>query len=431
VGSLLVSARELPRNAWLLLCSTLLASMPIGLLMVFFPLYLHDLGLHAFLIGGVFTAAGLGASVLMLSIGPLADRVGRRYFLIGGTALPMLGYAIFFSTSATGWLVAASMLGGVGFSGGMGGALVTTTLNPMLAGTVGPRQRTAVMSWLEAFWVLSLAGGALLAGLPALLARSRLLPLLEADRLMFLLCFAATLGATLLLLPVREQAGAEPHQPVRRRAGRADIRSAAPMIGRLSVFFGLQGVGLGLVVQLLPLWFELRYHTTAIAIAPLFSISQLGGLLTIPLVPALVRRLGMGRFILLVSAASTALLAGIPLSPVVPLAGAFYITRNAIVSMQWPAQGSFLQGAVAPLVRGTATSVTLGCWSLANAFAPSLAGYLLDRRLLMLPLLLGLACYAASAGWFWLALRRTPMPEEAVEVGMDPDVAAVGAGAAR
>jgi MFS family permease len=97
-----------------------------------------------------------------------------------------------------------------------------------------------------------------------------------------------------------------------------------------------------------------------------------------------------------------------------PLAGIFYVLRSALIAMQWPAQSSFLQGAVDPRVRGTATSITLGFWSIANALLPALAGYLLDRRLLDLPLVLGILCYGLAALWFYLALRHTPLPEESL-----------------
>jgi len=62
--------RALPRDAHLLLLSSFLGSLPIGLLLVFFPLYLHDLGLRTLLIGGVFTAAPpVESSALLLVIG--------------------------------------------------------------------------------------------------------------------------------------------------------------------------------------------------------------------------------------------------------------------------------------------------------------------------------------------------------------------------
>ena len=120
-----------------------------------------------------------------------------------------------------------------------------------------------------------------------------------------------------------------------------------------------QGLQLANQETTTPLWFALRFHTTAAAIAPWFAASQLVGLLTIPLVPLLARRLGTARMILLVAALSTLMLAGVPFAPVLPLAGLFYVLRSAFVSMQWPAQQSFLQGAVDPRVRGTATSVAL------------------------------------------------------------------------
>src|SRR4051812_2209205 len=124
----------MPREARLMLLSSVFGSLPVGLLLVFFPLYLHDLGMRSFLIGSIFTVAGIGSSLLLMIIGPLADRFGRKRFLIAGTALPALGFVIFSLTTDVRWLMLASMLGGVGFSGGMGGGLVTATFNPMLAG---------------------------------------------------------------------------------------------------------------------------------------------------------------------------------------------------------------------------------------------------------------------------------------------------------
>ena len=265
--------------------SSFLGSLPIGLLLVFFPLYLHDLGLRTLLIGGIFTAAGLGSSVLLLAIGPLADRFGRRAFLIAGTALPALGFAIFTLTTNTGWLVVASMLGGVGFSGGLGGALTTATFNPLLAGTVPPPQRTAVMSWSEAVWTSATACGALLAGLPGLLVRARLAPAVVADRAVFVGCFLLIVCGALVLLPVRDRSIHATREEVTARAVTSsrgdgvDFPSQAstfrlktfrifggpfPREQRedrgsfprshfrrtvLAVFFALQGAGLGLMVQ--------------------------------------------------------------------------------------------------------------------------------------------------------------------------------------
>ena len=402
----------MPREARLMLLSLFLDSLPIGLLLVLFPLYLHDLGMRSLLIGSIFTVAGIASSVLLVAIGPLADRFGRRRFLIAGTLLPALGFAIFFLSTDPHWLVVASVLGGVGFSGGLGGGLVTATFNPILAGTVEPRRRTTALSYGEVAWALAMGTGSLLAGTPALLAHAHLISQLSADRALFMVCLVLTIVATLLLLPVHERYGVKGPTAAQTTTRQA-TREAWPLIIKLSVFFTLQGAGLGLVVQLLPLWFALRFHTSVSAIAPWFAVSQVIGIPFILLVPAIARRLGVANVIVLVASLSTCFLIGVPLAASLQVAGILFIVRSALVSMQWPAQHSFLQGAVDPRVRGTATSITLGCWSTANALLPSLAGYLMDRHLLAWPLMLGTACYGTSVLWFALTLRGTAMPEEA------------------
>jgi MFS family permease len=408
-----------------MLLSAVFGSLPVGLLLVFYPLYLHDLGMKSFLIGGIFTIAGIGSSLLLMVIGPLADRFGRRRFLIAGTALPALGFVIFSLSTSPGWLVAASMLGGVGFSGGFGGGLVTATFNPILAGTVEPRQRTTVIAWSEGAWGVALGLGTLLAGVPSLVSGAHLMGRLAADRAVFIFCLAVTVVATLVLLPVHERHSV--HQPEHHAGARAPRRLPWSLIVRLSIFFTLQGMGIGLVVQLLPLWAALRFHTTGAAIAPWFAAAQVAGLPLLALVPALARRLGVAGVIVLVAGGSTLFLIGVPLAPALPVAGLLFILRSALVSMQWPAQLSFLQGAVHPGLRGTVTSVALGCWSTATALLPSFTGYLLDRHLMLLPIWLGIGCYGLAAAWFWLTLRHTALPEEARGPAEQPESIAVGA----
>jgi MFS family permease len=426
VATALERRDTMPREARLMLFSAVFGSLPVGLLLVFFPLYLHDLGMKSFLIGSIFTIAGIGSSLLLMVIGPLADRFGRRRFLIAGTALPAVGFLIFSLSTNPGWLVAASMLGGVGFSGGFGGGLVTATFNPILAGTVEPRKRTMVIAWSEGAWGLAMGTGTLLAGVPSLVSGAHLMGRLAADRAVFVFCLAVTIMATLVLLPVHERHAV--HQPDEGHAD-APARQRPPwsLIARLAIFFTLQGMGIGLVVQLLPLWVALRFHTTAAAIAPWFAAAQIAGLPLLALVPALARRVGVAGLVVLVAGGSTLILTGVPLAPALPVAGVLFVMRSALVTMQWPAQLSFLQGAAHPHLRGTVTSASLGCWSVATALMPSLTGYLLDRQMMVLPIWLGIGCYGLAAAWFWLTLRHTPLPEEATQAAQAPGVVAVGA----
>src|SRR5207248_10046780 len=91
--------------------------------LVVLPLYLARVGTPPAVIGGFFTASGAMTAVLVAFSGLLADRFGRRRFLIAGTVLPIASYLIFAATTDVPWLIVASALGRVGLANGAAGAL--------------------------------------------------------------------------------------------------------------------------------------------------------------------------------------------------------------------------------------------------------------------------------------------------------------------
>src|SRR5258708_38285350 len=111
------------RDVLLLLTSMVLASVPVGYLQVVLPLYLNRAGLEPSTIGLLYGLSGLVTAGLVAFSGALADRFGRRSFLIWGTALPIVSYAIFATTTDPRWLVLPSLVGGVGLANGGAGAL--------------------------------------------------------------------------------------------------------------------------------------------------------------------------------------------------------------------------------------------------------------------------------------------------------------------
>src|SRR5215216_947377 len=96
------------RDVVLLLVSLVLSSVPVGYLQVVLPLYLNRAGLEPGLIGVLYSVSGLVTAGLVAFSGVLADRFGRRQFLLWGTALPLCSYAIFALTTSPPWLLLAS-----------------------------------------------------------------------------------------------------------------------------------------------------------------------------------------------------------------------------------------------------------------------------------------------------------------------------------
>ncbi|MBV9173273.1 MAG: MFS transporter [Chloroflexi bacterium] len=120
------------------------------------------------MIGLLYSTSGIVTAILVTFSGVLADRFGRRRFLILGTALPIISYAIFALTTDSAWLVVASVLGGVDLANGAAGAMTAASFDALLAEHTAPQQRTAAFSWSQALWSVALSLGSLAAGLPVL-----------------------------------------------------------------------------------------------------------------------------------------------------------------------------------------------------------------------------------------------------------------------
>ena len=136
--------------------------------------------------------------------GVFADRWGRRRFLIAGTLIPVPSYLVFATTTEPAWLIAASVLGGVGLANGAAGALTISSFDALLAEKASEVQRTRVFAASQALWSLALAVGSIAAAVPTLLRSSAGVGELESYRLPYLAMAVLTIAAAALLIPLRE-----------------------------------------------------------------------------------------------------------------------------------------------------------------------------------------------------------------------------------
>jgi len=406
------------RNIVLLLTSQLLASIAVGYLLVVLPLYLNRAGLEPGLIGLLYSLSGLVTAFLVAFSGVLADRFGRRRFLIVGTALPMLSYAIFALTTETGWLIVASIIGGVGLANGAAGALTAASFDAILAEHTPARQRTSVFAWAQALWSLALALGSLAAGVPELLRRAVVgMGELDAYRPPFVVIIAITVVATLLLLPMGSLT-ASAHERATERRGWLPRRSLG-VIARYSLALGMFGLGLGIAVQLLPLWFALRFGVDEAALGPWYAAAQALSLGSVLISPWLDRRLGSAGSVVL-GALSLVWIALI--APTFELAIGAFVARNVLANLAWPLQQALLMARAAPEERASAAGVGFSVWGLTNALGPAIGGALMQSGSLVLPVMLGAVAYGLGGLAFGFGFRRpaeSPLRLESHGPGVD------------
>src|SRR6266568_1989957 len=396
------------RDVLMLLTSMVLASVPVGYLQVVLPLYLNRAGLEPSVIGLLYSLSGLVTAGLVAFSGALADRFGRRGFLIWGTALPICSYVIFAATTNPGWLVVASVIGGVGLANGAAGALTIASFDAMLAEHTPPARRTGVFAGAQALWSMALGLGALCAGLPELLRQARPeLGNLEVYRPPFIAVSVLAAVATVVLLPLSETA-TERRSVTSRSASWLPTRSFG-VIARYALALGLFGLGLGVAVQLLPLWLALRFGVDEAALGPWYAVGQVLSLSSVALSPWLDRRLGGAFAVLVVHVLGGACLLAIALvAPIFEVAAAASVMRNLLANLAWPMQQSLLMTSVVAEERASAAGIGFAVWGLANAAGPVLAGMMIQNGSLEMPLVLGAVAYVIGGVAFGLGFRSVP-----------------------
>jgi MFS family permease len=394
--------------------ASILASIPLGYMTIVLPIYFNKIGLESEFIGQLFTISSVTSAVLLVVFGFLADRFGRKPFVVAGTLLPAVSYYLLLTTTDPAQLSIAAALGGVGLANGLSGALASAGFNALLAEKADDASRNFVFSLTNAGWTAALMIGSLAAGLPEWLQQSSGAGLAESYRPLFGLALALVVLGAAALLPVKET---HRHQPAAPSAPRASLLSG-PAVGatlKLSLFMALIGLGLGFAVQMLPLWFYLKFNASGDALGPWYAVAELLSTVAVLGMPRLAQRWGAIRSVVALQVASAVALAAMVAAPAAWVAALLMVARTTLLNVTWPVQQSYMMGIVAPRERGAVSSVTYAAWGLASAFSPIAAGAWIDQGLLSLPVLAGAACYAASAFVLLGFFRRQRPPEEALQ----------------
>ena len=390
-----------PPGTRLLLASSFLVSVPLGYLIVVLPLYLAHAGIEPAVIGGFYTASGAMTALLVAFSGVLADRWGRRNFLIAGTLLPIASYAIFALTTDVPWLVFASFLGGVGLANGAAGALTIASFDAMLADNTSEATRTKVFAASGSLWAFALAIGSLGAGIPELLQRGGTTEL-ASYQLPYLAMIGLTLVGGAMLFPVRDDP--EVHK-ARVASGWWPRRSRAPMLVYTAAV-GFLGFGLGVAIQLLPLWYHVRFGVTEAELGPWYAAGQILSMATVITVPWFERKLGGPNTVLLALCSGALCLVLIVIAPFFWIAASFHVLRSFLTNTSWPFHQSMLMTATVPEERATAVGVGFAVWGATNALGPLAAGVLIGAGVYTTPLLVGALMYVLGGLTFGLGFRR-------------------------
>lgn len=410
----------LPRttpDARRLVATKALRSLGDGFASVALAAYLHERGFSASEVGLLATVALLGTATATLGVGFVVERVGRRRVLRWGTAIVMASGLAFALVEPYWALLVVAFVGTLNPTAGDISVFLPVE-QAALAGTIEANRRTWLYARYNLFGRLAAAGGALLPGIAAALARTLAWPIEAALRAMFALYGIVGLAMLTIYRGLTAAVEVGPSGRAARGAAGGGLGPSRGVVLRLSALFALDSFGGGLVVDsLLALWLFERHGLSIEAASLIFSVVSVLAAGSMLFAAPLAARIGLVRTMVYTHIPSNVALLLVPLAPNLGLALVLLAVRSALSQMDVAPRTAYIMAVVTPEERAAAASVTNVSRSLATAVAPALGGWLLVLGPFGLPLLVGGALKALYDLLLLWGFRAHPVRDEATSAG--------------
>ena len=386
----------------LLQLSSGISSVIYGIQNLSFPIYLSAgfIGYDAILIGLMFTVSQVIGATIAIPIGILADRWGRKKFVVAARLLqiaaffPFILYTDFFSL----------MIGMILLQVGM--ATSSPPFNALLADKTTVERRNATFSYNYVALSVGSAAGSALCLLPPYLRESYGFGNVGSYNPLFIVMLLVATASLIVVIFVREGERIGTMQSNDQHEAKTVHFKSAGKIAKYTLTLVMIQVGAGMVVQLFSLWLRLAFGVTEDQLAPLYVVINLTMGLGYFLANGLASWIGTVRSIVLTQFLATLLLFALPNIPNFQIVGIVYIIRTAIMNMSNPILTSFICSIVPVDERASALSISTSIGSIARAVGPALGGELMVTSL-ALPFYICGTLYASSTLLFYLFFRRT------------------------
>lgn len=402
------------RNPKLYLWGIFLFGLGQSVFSLLFNLYLRSLGLSDSDIGQILSKVSIGAAVAALPAAFLFRRIPARTLLVLAGVLTAVGYVL----QAT--LVAPELLLLVAFLTGMVITVFRLSIAPVVMRETTPEARPFLFSASYGVIFASAIVGSIVGGaLPHLFEAFT-----SVDKLALRWTLLAGCGLTLLsavpFWAMREEAtpGA-PAPPGALEQLRDFLEIDWGLHFKLILPAAMIGLGAGLIIPFLNLYFRDRFGLSEGEIGILFGVMQgfmvVGNLFG----PAVSRRLGMVGGVVATQLASVPFMVVLALSGFFPLVAASFFLRSGLMNMNQPLVSHFAMEVVPQRDHAVTNSLLSLSWFLTWSVSAEIGGTLIERRGYTEPLLIAAGLYVAASVLFWIFFKsvdETRVPRSEVEI---------------
>ncbi|MGC8572292.1 MAG: MFS transporter [Candidatus Micrarchaeia archaeon] len=370
-----------------LLYSRIFRSIALIYMSLAFSLYLVALHISIINIGLVAASTMLFMVFISLIFGIIGDRKGYKFELLIVELITFIGALIIALSTSTIFIIIGMIIGGLSSgAGGMRGAFSPGSNAYIANNYKDDKERVKKYSLISMTASLASIVGSILFSSVSLL--SSYVGLLNAYRYLFILS-SILLGISVIFIAMLYDS--------ERPAKTTKIMKKSSMHYSLRVIITnvFSGLGMGLVIPLLPLWFKLSYNASPLDIGIIFGAVYIATALGSFISSKIAHKLDTLNIVIYTRTLNGLFLFFMALSPALFIAGLFYIIRAVIVAFGSPSRTTINVKGIDSEDYGAATSVQ-GIAARIAQMSSGASGYLMDLAL-PLPIFIGALFQIASS----------------------------------
>ena len=384
----------LGRDAKLLILSGSISSITFGFLDVTYAPYLSIIGQPGELIGTLMLVSSLSSALLMIPFGILADRYGRKPFLLVSAVLSALSFGMYFFVTDLILFAIAELIKGLSWAMSWG------TSGPFLSEKTSENRKSYAFGLSSAGYAIGAVIGYMMGAIPDFLSAFYGMNYPQSIRVVYLVTAVAAFVSLFPLIPVKE---------IRKSSKESKWLTITSwrVVSWVALTQGLIGLGAGFMVPWFSYYFTLKFNVNLAEIGILFAVSQFGMAIAFLLIPKIAEKIGNVRTIVYSQAASILVLLLISVSPSFAVASILYLVRVISMNMVGPAFSSFFLGLLRDEERASGNSLVWATWNIGNALPRPVAGYIMDNVFLDMTLYVCASLYIISTMLFYSIFRKS------------------------
>ncbi len=383
--------RIIQKDAWNFLIGNFFAGFGFTGFSLLFNLYLKESGRGEGTIGHILSVGTYATVLMIFPAAYLVKRISIKPVLLIVPVMMSLGYSVAIQAETL-----QAVMAGIAIAGSAG-AFSSVIGGPLLMQSSGDTERTHLFSINHAVALLSGITGNLAAGsLPDLMEKMDVSAAAGYKTAIFV-HLAIALVSLFFYSKIKAAGISNSDGGGGDKRFRLNLKTPKKLLAYLAVPPMIVGLGAGMTIPFLNLYFKTRFDLSANNIGMLFALAQLftiGGALVAPL---LARRFGKIMSVIMSQVFSLPFLFILGISHYLPLAVAAFLIRNALMNMSAPISSSFSMESVHPDDRSITSGLLSLAWLFTWGITANIGGYLIEHTGYMLPFSFTMVFYILSS----------------------------------